>query len=69
MDIRLRAACHEDLAFARQVYFETMRWILERLVGCEEKNFAEFFKVDEVRIVTSDAYDVGWVRNKLTIQR
>jgi hypothetical protein len=47
MDIKLRAASNKDFAFARNVYFETMRWIIDRLFGWdqarEEKNFAQFF--------------------------
>ncbi len=31
MDIGFRAAQTEDFAFARSLYFETMRWIIERL--------------------------------------
>jgi GNAT superfamily N-acetyltransferase len=69
MNIGLRAACNEDFVFARSVYFETMRWIVERLFGWdearEEKNFAEFFKLDEVRIITADAQDVGWIQEQV----
>jgi len=69
MDVRLRAASNEDFAFARKVYFETMRWIIERLFGWdqarEEKNFAQFFKLDEVRIITADAHDVGWIQEQV----
>jgi ribosomal protein S18 acetylase RimI-like enzyme len=66
MNIKLRAACDEDFAFARSVYFETMRWIIERLFGWEqareEKNFADFFKLGEVWIITADGHDVGWIQ-------
>jgi ribosomal protein S18 acetylase RimI-like enzyme len=69
MDIKLRAASNEDFAFARNVYFETMRWIVGRLFGWdqarEEKNFAQFFKLDEVRIITANAHDVGWVQEQV----
>jgi GNAT superfamily N-acetyltransferase len=68
MDIRFRAARTEDLAFARNLYFETMRWIIERLFGWdqarEEENFSGFFKLDEVRIITADARDVGWIQER-----
>ena len=68
MDIGLRPAQTEDLAFARSLYFETMRWIIERLFGWdqarEEENFAGFFKLDEVRIITVDARDVGWIQER-----
>ena len=58
VNIGLRAARDADFAFARKVYFETMRSIIERLFGWDEvrqdKNFAQFFKLDEVRIITAD---------------
>jgi GNAT superfamily N-acetyltransferase len=69
VDIRLRAASEEDFSFARNVYFETMRWTIERLFGWdqvrEERNFAQFFKLDEVRIITADAHDVGWIQEQV----
>jgi GNAT superfamily N-acetyltransferase len=69
MNIGLRAACNADFAFARGVYFETMRWFIERLFGWdqarEEKSFAQFFKLDEVRIITADARDVGWIQEQV----
>jgi GNAT superfamily N-acetyltransferase len=69
MDIKLRAACNADFGFARTVYFETMRWIIERLVEWDEerevKNFAQFFKLDEVKIITADGEDVGWIQEQI----
>jgi GNAT superfamily N-acetyltransferase len=63
MDIRLRAASEDDFAFARNVYFETMRWIIQRLFGWdrvrEEQNFVQFFKLDEVRIITADGATIN----------
>ena len=69
MNIGLRTASDRDLTFARDVYFETMRWIIERLYGWdlarEGKNFAQFFKLDEVRIITADEQDVGWIQEQV----
>jgi GNAT superfamily N-acetyltransferase len=69
MDIRLRAACDQDFAFARDVYFVTMRWIIERLFGWdqmhEEEKFDRFFKLDEVRIIIADGRDVGWIQEEV----
>ena len=46
-----------------------MRWIIERLYGWdlarEGKNFAQFFKLDEVRIITADEQDVGWIQEQV----
>jgi len=46
-----------------------MRWIIERLFGWdparEGKNFAQFFKLDEARIITADEQDVGWIQEQV----
>lgn len=70
MNVALRTACDEDVAFARSLYFETMREIIERLFGWdqirEEKNFAGFFKLEEVRIITANGQDVGWIQQQIS---
>jgi GNAT superfamily N-acetyltransferase len=67
--IRLREAYASDIAFARTLYCETMRWIIERLFGWHEvrehANFNQFFKLDEVRIITADGQDVGWIQQQV----
>jgi len=67
--IRLREAYESDIAFARTVYFETMRWIIERLFGWDEvrehENFNQFFKLHEVRIITVDGRDAGWIQQQV----
>lgn len=69
MKIALRTASNEDFAFARDLYFEAMRGIIERLFGWdqtrEERNFAGFFKVEEVRIIIADGQDVGWIQEQV----
>jgi GNAT superfamily N-acetyltransferase len=68
MNVGFRAARPEDFAFARDLYFETMRWVIERLFGWDKKHqeesFAGFFKLDEVRIITVGARDVGWIQER-----
>jgi GNAT superfamily N-acetyltransferase len=68
--IVLRTACDDDVAFARNLYFETMREIIDRLFGWdqsrEEKNFARFFKLNEVRIIAADGEDVGWIQEQIS---
>jgi GNAT superfamily N-acetyltransferase len=68
--IALRTACDDDVTFARNLYFETMREIIDRLFGWdqirEEKNFARFFKLDEARIITADGQDVGWIQEQIS---
>jgi len=70
MNIALRAACNDDVAFARNLYFETMREIIERLFGWDQtreaKNFARFFKLNEVKIITVDDQDVGWIQEQIS---
>ena len=69
MTIVLRTAFSEDFVFARNLYFETMRVMIERLFGWdqtrEERNFAGFFKVEEVRIIIADEQDVGWIQEQV----
>ena len=69
MQIALRTACNEDFVFARNLYFETMRGVIERLFGWdqtrEEMNFAKFFKVEEVKIIIADGQDVGWIQEQV----
>jgi GNAT superfamily N-acetyltransferase len=69
LNIGLRTACEKDFTFARDVYFVTMRWTIERLFGGdlarEGNNFAQFFKLDEVRIITVDEQDVDWIQEQV----
>ncbi len=64
--ITLRPARIEDLAFARQIYFETMRYITDRLPDFDAERhalrFAERFLPQEVRIVVRGGKDIGWLQ-------
>jgi len=66
MQIALRPALPEDRAFAQALYFETMRWIIERLFGWDEArerlNFAAFYDLGGVEIITADGAEVGWMQ-------
>jgi len=66
LPIALRPASIEDLAFARQIYLETMRYITDRLADFDEARhvarFAERFLPEEVRIVVRDTEDIGWLQ-------
>jgi GNAT superfamily N-acetyltransferase len=70
LHISLRTASDDDVGFARNLYFETMREIIERLFGWdqsrEEQNFARFFRLEEVRIITADGQDVGWIQEQIS---
>lgn len=73
MNVALRTAGDDDVAFARNLYFATMREIIERLFGWEqsqqEKKFAQFFRLEEVRIITANGRDVGWIQEQISEKR
>ena len=66
MRVQLRPAVEADSPYARGLYFETMRWITERLFGWDEgrevAKFANQFVCAETSIVTLDGRDIGWVQ-------
>jgi GNAT superfamily N-acetyltransferase len=68
MDVHLRAYQAQDFNFARQLYFETMRWAIQRLFGWDqahqEASFAGWFHPDEVSIIVADSVDVGWIQQR-----
>ncbi len=68
MDVSLRPYNVRDFEFARQLYFETMRWAIERVFGWDqnrqEASFAGWFSPGEVSIITADGLDVGWIQRR-----
>jgi ribosomal protein S18 acetylase RimI-like enzyme len=68
MDVHLRVYRAQDFDFARQLYFETMRWAIERLFGWDqahqEASFSGWFHPDEVSIIVADGADVGWIQQR-----
>ena len=69
MIVRLRPYQTRDFDFVRLLYFETMRWAIERVFGWDESrqcaSFAEWFKHEEVSVITADGLDVGWIQQRL----
>jgi GNAT superfamily N-acetyltransferase len=69
MIVALRSADPEDYEFARQTYYQTMRWIIERLFGWDQDkqdaSFAEYFRLEEVRIIMADGACAGWIPTKV----
>jgi GNAT superfamily N-acetyltransferase len=69
MDVRLRSYQTEDFDFARQLYFVTMRWAIESVLGWDqaqqEASFDGWFKPDEVSIIVADDVDLGWIQRRL----
>lgn len=56
----------KDRAFVEQVYFETQRWLIERLFGwrgddVERAKFDEFYDEQHTQIVQIDGEDAGWL--------
>jgi ribosomal protein S18 acetylase RimI-like enzyme len=68
MGIEIRAAKPDDYLFARQTYYDTMRWLIERLFGWnqerEDAQFAEQFKLEEAEIITVGEQVVGWLQTR-----
>ena len=68
MNVRLRAYEDRDFEFARGLYFETMRWAIERHFGWDqtqqENSFVKWFKPAEVSIITADGTDAGWIQQR-----
>jgi len=66
MEIHLRNAGPADLDFARSLYFETMRGMIESLFGWEqshqEESFGKWFDLQEASIIVADGSDVGWMQ-------
>jgi len=66
MTLTFRPATAADIEYARSLYFETMRWIIERLFGwdeaVEDEKFAKQFVLDETRIIAAGGADVGWLQ-------
>lgn len=65
MNLHLRPYQAEDFDFARQLYFETMRWAIERVFGWDqaqqEASFDQWFHPDEVSIIVADEVGLGWI--------
>ncbi|HKV98582.1 MAG TPA: GNAT family N-acetyltransferase [Vicinamibacterales bacterium] len=66
MDIRLREARSGDIEFARALYLETMRGLIEPLFGWDqprqESELRELVRPQPASIITVDGRDVGWMQ-------
>jgi ribosomal protein S18 acetylase RimI-like enzyme len=66
MQLTLRPALPSDRPFVERVYFETQRWIIERLFGwrgdeTERQKFANFYNETSAQIIRLDGDDAGWI--------
>jgi len=68
MEIHVREARSADVDFARSLYFETMRVMIESAFGWDqhrqEESFAEWFDLLETGIIVADGRDVGWMQTR-----
>jgi len=66
MEIQVRDARPADVDFARALYFETMRGMIEPLFGWDqrrqEESFAGWFDLQQASIIMADGRDVGWMQ-------
>lgn len=71
-EFALRPGREDDFSFARKLYFSSMKPLLEALNAwnADEKEaaFKSYFNVDEVRVITLDGMDVGWIQVSQTDQ-
>ncbi|HEY8015127.1 MAG TPA: GNAT family N-acetyltransferase, partial [Dongiaceae bacterium] len=68
MKIALREARPVDYGFARQLYRATMHDMTEEAFGWDEyrqdMSFARQFILKEVRVITLDGKDIGWIQTR-----
>ncbi len=62
----LRPATPADFRFAKDLYMASMQPLLTALDAWDEAkadaSFRDYFKPDEVRMITLDGADVGWIQ-------
>jgi predicted acetyltransferase/ribosomal protein S18 acetylase RimI-like enzyme len=66
LSLSLRPVAQADRSYMEVVYFDTQRWIIERLFGwrgddVERAKFAEFYDERNSSIVVLNGDDIGWV--------
>jgi hypothetical protein len=66
MNLALRPAAAADREFAESVYFESQRWLIERLFGwrgddLERTRFSQSYKEGQTAIVTIEGEAAGWL--------
>lgn len=67
MPIVLRPAHAEDFAFCARLYFSAMKNIIRDLkldVAKQEENLRHVWDVAQVRIITFDSVDAGWMQSE-----
>lgn len=65
MLIAMRPALNSDFDYCRCLYFGEMKWIIDELhldLAAQENGFQQQWNPMQVRIITFDGTDVGWVQ-------
>ena len=68
MQIAFRTACAQDFEFCRRLYFSGMEKIIGELRlnnAAQEASFREQWMLTQVRIITADGTDVGWLQSTI----
>jgi GNAT superfamily N-acetyltransferase len=64
--VESRAAKTADEDFAREIYFESQRWIIDQEFGWDERRefekFRRQFKPEQTQIILADGAQVGWIQ-------
>jgi ribosomal protein S18 acetylase RimI-like enzyme len=66
MLITFRPALHSDFDYCRRIYFAEMEWIIRELhidELAQEKSFLQQWNPTQVRIITLDGADIGWLQS------
>jgi len=65
-DFQLRPATETDFGFVRVLYMASMKPLLVAIGAWDEAkaeaSFSEYFKLNEVRIITLNGADIGWIQ-------
>ena len=67
MPFALRPARAEDFAFCARLYFSAMEKIIRELkldAAKQEANLRHLWDVAQVRIITTDGVDAGWMQSE-----
>lgn len=70
MKINFRPATPDDLLFARDLYLESSRWLIEHYFGWDERRehekFPNQFDAARSQIILIDDQDSGWLQTEET---
>ena len=65
MLIEMHSATNSDFDYCRCLYFGEMKWMIDELhldLDAQENGFRQQWNPMQVRIITLDGLDVGWVQ-------